>query len=123
MTHGWWYGLIALVGWVGFGFFFGMYLGERGRRASTERREVTGSPLGATAARLPDLPDTESRLLSLGRDQVAAGFSEATVNRGIEQLQREAKAMGRHLSAEEARSQALTMLAGGFNEAPGLLDG
>jgi hypothetical protein len=51
----------------------------------------------------------------VGRAAAEAQFSEATIRKGIEHLQREADAAGRTLSPEDARHQVLAMLAG--NEA------
>lgn len=83
--------------------FLGLYLGERGRRQDAQRREVYGTPLKPQAREIPQPPDVEERVRNMG-------FDPATVARGIEALQAEAKKAGRQLGHEEARSMALEML-------------
>jgi hypothetical protein len=94
------------------GVFFGLWWGERGRRLAAERYATTGNPLGPQAQRLADAPDAEGRALIAGRAAAEARFSEATIQKGIVQLQAEAAAAGRPLSPTDARQQALAMLYG-----------
>lgn len=94
------------------GVFFGLWWGERGRRIAAERLASTGSPSAPLARRLPDEVDGEGRALSVGRAAAEAQFSASTIQKGIEQLQREADAAGLTLSPEDARRQVLAMLAG-----------
>lgn len=58
------------------------------------------------------MPDAEARVLSAGRAAADRRFSEDTITKGVEQLQNEAEALGRPLSAKEAREQVIAMLYG-----------
>lgn len=94
------------------GLAIGLYLGERGRREAAERLATTGTPSAPLATRIADAPDAEQRVLSAGRLAADRRFSEDTITKGVEQLQREAQALGRPLSAHEAREQVVAMLYG-----------
>lgn len=104
--------LAAFLGWVAAALCYGLWIGERGRRAAAERLAVTGNPNGPTARRLPDAPDTEERVLRQGQLAADRRFSEATIEKGIEQIMRESEAEGRVISKGDARQQVLAMLYG-----------
>lgn len=95
-------------------------MGERGRREAAERLATTGSPSGPLAARIADAPDAEERVLSAGKAIAEKRFTEATIQKGIEQLQQEAALVGRPLSAHDAREQAIAMLYGAVDAEPDL---
>jgi hypothetical protein len=116
--------ILGAAGWILGALCIGLWLGERGRRIAAERLATTGNPLGHTAARLPDEVDGEGRVASMGKAAAEARLSEATIRKGVEQLQREADAAGlAPLSDKDARQQVIAMLYGAGDdevELPGL---
>jgi hypothetical protein len=114
--------IAGLVGWVVGAMFFGLWLGERGRRMAAERRETHGTPLEPQAARLPDQADSESLARTVGRAEANARFSEDTVLRGMAQLKAEAESIGQTLSDVAARAQALAMLHGTLETEPDVVE-
>ena len=102
---------VALAGAVvlavlsfGLGLLLGLYRGERARRLDSHNREKFGHPTSAPARVIPQPVDAEERARNLG-------YSEATIERGIQDLQKTAAERGYPVpSREEARQQALALL-------------
>lgn len=97
----------AVVGWTAGILFFGLWLGERGRRLAAERWVATGSPDQPVAEALPAPKEAEDRLFEAGQ-----AFEKETVERGIEAMLADAKARGVRMTEAEARHDVLTMLGG-----------
>jgi hypothetical protein len=112
--------LLGAFGWIVAGLAIGLFVGERGRRQAAERLAITGSPSAPLAARLADMPDAEQRVLAAGRMAADRRFSESTIQKGVEQLQQEAAALGRPLGPKEAREQVIAMLYGSLQTEPDL---
>lgn len=88
------------------GLFWGLYLGERGRRRAAETNLIFGAPEAKPARRvMPHVLPTP-----IEPRQAPKGFDEGTISKGAEAILAQAAEAGIHVSVDQARQMAEEML-------------
>lgn len=99
----------AILGLMAAALFFGLWLGERGRRQAAERMITYGSPeeLKHRPVTSGPVADAESRYAAASKE-----FTEEAIEKATAQIEDAYRIRGVIVSHERARAEAASMLSG-----------